>query len=74
MFRLFLFCYILSNPFYFSIKVHVPGPPKNLKAAALSPTSIHISWDLPESAGDSIQKYKIFFIEDGKYTIPLSGI
>lgn len=53
--------------FHLFLSVHVPGPPKNLKAVALSPTSVHVSWEPPESPGETIQKYKLFYIEDGKY-------
>ncbi|XP_055934976.1 neogenin-like isoform X4 [Argiope bruennichi] len=47
-------------------EVHVPSAPRNLKAVALSPVSIHVSWDPPESAAlEPIQKYKLFYMEEG---------
>ncbi|XP_054724817.1 neogenin-like isoform X2 [Uloborus diversus] len=46
-------------------EVHVPGAPKNVKAVAHSPTSIHISWDPPESPVEPVQKYKLFYMEEG---------
>ncbi|KFM76351.1 hypothetical protein X975_12770, partial [Stegodyphus mimosarum] len=49
-------------------EVHVPGAPKNLKAVALSPTSILVSWDPPEPASEPVQKYKLFYMEEGLYT------
>ncbi|GIY49793.1 neogenin [Caerostris darwini] len=47
-------------------EVHVPSAPKNLKAVALSPISIHVSWEPPDSATlEPIQKYKLFYMEEG---------
>ncbi|GBL86951.1 Neogenin [Araneus ventricosus] len=47
-------------------EVHVPSAPRNLKAVALSPVSIHVTWDPPESAAlEPIQKYKLFYMEEG---------
>ncbi|KAG8195386.1 hypothetical protein JTE90_001400 [Oedothorax gibbosus] len=46
-------------------EVHVPGAPKNLKVHAVSPTSIHVFWDPPETGFEPVKKYKLFYMEEG---------
>ncbi|XP_015927066.1 neogenin isoform X5 [Parasteatoda tepidariorum] len=46
-------------------EVHVPGSPRNLKGEALSPTSIHVHWENPETVPEPVQKYKLFYMEEG---------
>ncbi len=43
----------------FSTEACEPGPPTNLSATASSPSSINITWDEPQEAGDSAISYYI---------------
>ncbi|XP_076322719.1 neogenin-like isoform X3 [Tachypleus tridentatus] len=49
-------------------EVHVPGPPKNLRALSTSPTSIKIQWHAPDKRNGPIEKYKLYYMEAGTST------
>ncbi|XP_046695181.1 netrin receptor DCC isoform X1 [Silurus meridionalis] len=44
-------------------ELQVPGPVENLKAEAMSPTSIQASWDPPAYANGPIQGYRLLWTE-----------
>uniref|UniRef100_A0A8C5QIN0 Neogenin 1 n=1 Tax=Leptobrachium leishanense TaxID=445787 RepID=A0A8C5QIN0_9ANUR len=46
-------------------EVQVPGPAPNLKAIAISPTSVDVSWEMPLSGNGEIQSYKLYYMEKG---------
>ncbi|XP_077120266.1 neogenin isoform X10 [Ranitomeya variabilis] len=46
-------------------EVQVPGPAPNLRATAISATSISVSWELPLSGNGEIQNYKLYYMEKG---------
>ncbi|CAJ0919674.1 unnamed protein product [Ranitomeya imitator] len=46
-------------------EVQVPGPAPNLRATAISATSVSVSWELPLSGNGEIQNYKLYYMEKG---------
>ncbi|XP_063305430.1 neogenin isoform X2 [Pelobates fuscus] len=46
-------------------EVQVPGPAPNLRATAVSPTSVDVSWETPLSGNGEIQSYKLYYMEKG---------
>ncbi|XP_056428751.1 neogenin isoform X4 [Hyla sarda] len=46
-------------------EVQVPGPAPNIRAAAISPTSVSVSWETPLSGNGEIQNYKLYYMEKG---------
>ncbi|KAG8576272.1 hypothetical protein GDO81_009816 [Engystomops pustulosus] len=46
-------------------EVQVPGPAPNLRAIAMSPTSVGVSWETPLSGNGEIQNYKLYYMEKG---------
>ncbi|XP_053320986.1 neogenin isoform X8 [Spea bombifrons] len=46
-------------------EVQVPGPAPNLRATAVSPTSVDVSWETPLSGNGEIQNYKLYYMERG---------
>lgn len=46
-------------------EVQVPGPAPNLRATAISPTSVSVSWGTPLSGNGDIQNYKLYYMEKG---------
>ncbi|KAG9489611.1 hypothetical protein GDO78_005527 [Eleutherodactylus coqui] len=46
-------------------EVQVPGPAPNLRATAISPTSVSVSWETPLSGNGEIQNYKLYYMEKG---------
>ncbi|XP_044135772.1 neogenin isoform X3 [Bufo gargarizans] len=46
-------------------EVQVPGPAPNLRATAVSPTSVSVSWETPLSGNGEIQNYKLYYMEKG---------
>lgn len=58
-----------SGPTSDSLKVitqpeeHVPSGPLNVLAHAISPNSVHVSWEKPKITNGQIQTYKIFYME-----------
>ncbi|CAH6870907.1 Neo1 [Phodopus roborovskii] len=45
--------------------VQLPGPAPNIRAYAMSPTSITITWETPLSGNGEIQNYKLYYMEKG---------
>ncbi|XP_029420930.1 neogenin isoform X9 [Nannospalax galili] len=46
-------------------EVQLPGPAPNIRAYAVSPTSITITWETPLSGNGEIQNYKLYYMEKG---------
>ncbi|XP_051053557.1 neogenin isoform X2 [Phodopus roborovskii] len=46
-------------------EVQLPGPAPNIRAYAMSPTSITITWETPLSGNGEIQNYKLYYMEKG---------
>ncbi|XP_062998306.1 neogenin [Elgaria multicarinata webbii] len=46
-------------------EVQLPGPAPNIRAYAISPTSITVSWATPLSGNGEIQNYKLYYMEKG---------
>ena len=46
--------------------MNVPGPPSNLQAWPVSPTSIRITFDPPEVTNGQITNYKLYYFADGE--------
>ncbi|XP_067412075.1 neogenin isoform X10 [Emydura macquarii macquarii] len=46
-------------------EVQLPGPAPNIRAYAISPTSVTVMWDTPLSGNGEIQNYKLYYMEKG---------
>ncbi|XP_078189744.1 neogenin isoform X31 [Callithrix jacchus] len=46
-------------------EVQLPGPAPNIRAYAVSPTSITVMWETPLSGNGEIQNYKLYYMEKG---------
>uniref|UniRef100_A0A8D2JCY6 Neogenin n=1 Tax=Varanus komodoensis TaxID=61221 RepID=A0A8D2JCY6_VARKO len=46
-------------------EVQLPGPAPNIRAYAISPTSVAVSWETPLSGNGEIQNYKLYYMEKG---------
>uniref|UniRef100_A0A8C5RPI2 Neogenin n=1 Tax=Laticauda laticaudata TaxID=8630 RepID=A0A8C5RPI2_LATLA len=46
-------------------EVQLPGPAPNIRAYAISPTSITVTWGTPLSGNGEIQNYKLYYMEKG---------
>uniref|UniRef100_A0A670ZF77 Neogenin n=1 Tax=Pseudonaja textilis TaxID=8673 RepID=A0A670ZF77_PSETE len=46
-------------------EVQLPGPAPNIRAYAISPTSITVTWGTPLSGNGEIQNYKLYYTEKG---------
>ncbi|XP_075201666.1 neogenin isoform X10 [Anomaloglossus baeobatrachus] len=58
-------------------EVQVPGPAPNLRATAISATSVSVSWEMPLSGNGEIQNYKLYYMEKGagnEQDLDISGL
>ncbi|XP_075391906.1 neogenin isoform X4 [Tenrec ecaudatus] len=46
-------------------EVQLPGPAPNIRAYAISPTSVTVTWETPLSGNGEIQNYKLYYMEKG---------
>ncbi|XP_064471636.1 neogenin-like isoform X2 [Ornithodoros turicata] len=46
-------------------EVSIPGPPQSLRAAPVSPTSIRVYWEAPDSRKGAVQYYQLSYQEAG---------
>jgi len=42
-------------------EINLPGPPINVTAKAISPSSIFVSWSKPEYGNEHIKEYKLLY-------------
>ncbi|KAG1673521.1 Neogenin [Nymphon striatum] len=46
-------------------EAHVPSSPTNLRAVAVSPTTLAIQWDPPKKLNGPIEEYKLYYMQVG---------